>query len=134
MVGDRLTAWLRGDEEELETALGIGGVGRRSIGTLQALERRDTLIRQAVAEYLGHHRSAHSRAEALAHQLARYRATTWPRHRTLPSQPPRIAGTIQGAFFEILKILDRDLGYRQVLRIIGNTSDMSSEEMSDAGG
>lgn len=132
MVGQAIQTWLRGDEEQLEHALGFTA-GRRSIGTMSALARRDALIRQAAAEHLAHLGSAKAKADYFAHALSRYRTTTWPKHRTLSTCPQSIIGTLQEACFQILTVLDRDIGDRQLRRIVEEGLAMSSVAMANDG-
>jgi hypothetical protein len=55
----------------------------------------------------------------LAKALRRYRSDCWPRDRALARSPYR-QDDRRNVFFQILKLVDRELGERQIRRILGH--------------
>ena len=72
----------------------------------RTIARRDDLLRQTRLP-----------ARRLAQQLAHYRGTAWARDRFATSCPYS-TGDLRAALWGILKIRDRDIGKRQIERIL----------------
>ncbi len=130
-VGEAFLAWLSGEVEELPAALGFTP-GRRAVGTLQALDRRDQLLVKAAETHLAHLGSANARADALASALKHYRASGWPRHRTAAVCPPAIAGTLGGACWAVLRTRDAELSASRIRRILAGLATSSQEVANDS--
>jgi hypothetical protein len=88
---------------ELLAALGMeNGSTRRSA----AIARRDALLRKIRLP-----------TGRLARELAHYRGTAWLRDRDRATNPYS-AANVQANFWRVLKLVDRDIGRRQLERIL----------------
>lgn len=109
---------LDGEAEGLDDAFGLRpGPGERHWRKVAALHRRDDLIRKAAAEHFVGlpHREA---AERIASELGRYRASRdWRRDRAATACP--LTG-IKAKWWQILKLLDRDLGPSRIRQVLAN--------------
>ena len=79
--------------------------GKRSAETVEALARRDALLRQAAAEFcagMPHYVAA----EILHQKLLRHSTSAWRRDRTEAELPPRLAGRLDALLWQILKARD----------------------------
>lgn len=92
--------------------------GKRSSETMQALARRDDLLRQAAARFfvgMNHHQAG----TALHVRLLRYQTSAWAsRDRAAESCPPRLAGRLDGLLWEILRAHDHVLGAAMIAKIL----------------
>jgi hypothetical protein len=93
------------------------GRGHRRPETLSALNRRDELIREAVAVYFPG-ASANEAAHRLHTALHRYECGAWRRDRVSDVMPLRHAGRIAGHCWQILRVIERTPKPRSIRLIL----------------
>lgn len=91
---------------------------RRSIAPSK-FSGRDQQVVDCLQQFYGGRRSLRDASEEMAAALGRYHATPWLRDRRATECPSRIAGGAQGAFWLILKTVDRPLSADRIRRIVG---------------
>ena len=73
--------------------------------TLQAIARRDALLREAAARFCAG--MTDHQASALLHvKLLRYQTSAWRRDRAEAECPPRLAGRLDALLWQILRTRD----------------------------
>jgi hypothetical protein len=92
--------------------------GKRLPGTVEALARRDELLRRAAAEFccsMTHHQAA----ELLHQKLLRYRTSAWSsRDRAEDECPARLASRLDGLLWKILKARDAVPGAAMIATVL----------------
>jgi hypothetical protein len=91
--------------------------GHRLPATLDAINRRDQLICEAVATHFPG-ASANDAAHGLHQALDRYAGGPWRRERTAEACPPRHAGRLAGYCWQILRARDRTPSARLIRLIL----------------
>lgn len=119
MVADAIASFLAGEAPSLDQALDVAGQqGQRKPLTLALLAERDSLIRQAAAEFFPG-QSARRQAVEIHRAIGRYAATSWPRDRSAVVCPDRLSG-IQVFAWRILRIDDRMLSADRLRKVLAS--------------
>src|SRR5436190_1876545 len=90
---------------DLTHAAPIDGRGHRLPATLDALARRDRLLREAAHRFFSNV-SDREAARQLHTALARYRGGRWRRDRSVPSCPAQHQGKLTAVLWAILRARD----------------------------
>jgi hypothetical protein len=80
---------------------------------------RDQLVVDCLQRFYSGRRSLRDASEEMAAAMGRYHATPWLRDRIAEQCPNRIATGAQGAFWLILKAVDRPLSADRIRKIVG---------------
>ncbi|WP_375764117.1 hypothetical protein ACE10X_07025 [Bradyrhizobium sp. Pha-3] len=104
-----------GEELTLEQRRAVAAALRRDV---PRFAERDALI-VGVRSRFFHNRADLDAAHEIAAGLNRYASTAWLRDRSAQTCPARIAGTEKGAFWQILKVVDRPLSAERIRKIVG---------------
>jgi hypothetical protein len=112
-IGEWLAAG--GDAALFVHVSGVENARGHSARLEAARRRRDTALRKAAV--VGGYDAAELSAE-----YGRYRSTAWLRDRQKPENPYR-SGSVRALLFVALRAVDRDLGARQLARILGDDTD-----------
>lgn len=120
-VGLRLAAWITGELDGLEAAMGIGGPGQRTLATRRTLAQRDELVRRLAAVHFPGLRAT-AQAERIHALLIRYHASAWPRERDAATCPARHRETPYAFAWAILQAHDRPLSARQLRKKLAPSS------------
>ncbi|MCP1969781.1 hypothetical protein [Bradyrhizobium elkanii] len=119
---DELTAIARtielGGTLSVSDRLAAAAALRQALAPSKFLDR-DRLVVDCLQRFYGGRRSLRDASEEMAAALRRYHATPWLRDRCATERPGRIAGGAQGAFWLILKTVDRPLSADRIRRIVG---------------
>jgi hypothetical protein len=109
---------LEGAAESLDEALGIkAGPGQPSVASAWRYRERDGELRRAAARFFPHLRPV-DQADRLAAALRRYASTRWPRERSRSAPPESALGTLDGALWRVLKLVDSPLSSDRIERIL----------------
>jgi hypothetical protein len=84
------------------------------------LAERDALIVATCCNFFAG-RSVNDASQQFAVQWRRYAASAWQRERACDACPPRRVGTLNGAFWRMMKLAPRPLKARQIRRIVGHS-------------
>lgn len=95
------------------------GRGRRLPATLEALDRRDQLVREMAGRFFVGY-SASATASAIHTELIRYRASGWVRERVEPECPVRHRGRLREFAWHILMTKDFIPSVRALRRTLAN--------------
>jgi hypothetical protein len=78
-------------------------------------DRRDALIRETHSRFFANTPQA---AKRMSDRLRRYARDAWPRESAMEACPSRHIGTAEGCFWEILKLVPRELSPDRIEKIV----------------